>query len=161
DAIQEFKVQTAAFDAKVGQTSGGIVNIVLKQGGNQPHATAYYSGRRPEWNANDFFANKAGIAPGDFSYKRWGGSATGPVVLPKLYNGHDKTFFMFAYEGIHDVNPRGQNPWTVPTDAERKGDFSELLGINTKYQIFNPFARTGPVSGRYTEQPFTGNLIPM
>jgi hypothetical protein len=160
DAIQEFKVQTAAFDAKVGQTSGGLVNIVLKQGGNTPHGTAYYSGRRPAWNANDFFANRAGIPQGDFTYSREGGSATGPVVVPGLYNGHDKTFFMGAMEWIHDVNPRGQAPWTVPTDAQRKGDLSDLLALGSKDQIYNPFSRTGPVSGRYTAQPFVGNIIP-
>lgn len=159
DAIAEFKVQTAAFDAKIGQTSGGIVNIVLKSGANTPHGTAYYSGRTPALTANDFFANKSGIARGDFTYSRWGGSFTGPVYIPKLFDGHNKTFVMFAAEGIHDVNPRGQTT-TVPTKLERTGDFSELAALGSKYTIYDPGTRVAVSGGHYQEAPFQDNKIP-
>lgn len=159
DAIAEFKVQTATFDAKIGQTSGGLVNISLKQGSNAPHGTAYLNYRAPSLMANDFFANRAGQALADFKYKRIGTSLNGPVYIPKIYNGRNRTFFMFAYEHIMDINPRGQSN-TVPTDAERTGDFSELLKVGSNYQIYNPFSRRGPVSGRYTADPFPGNVIP-
>jgi hypothetical protein len=109
--------------------------------------------------ANDFFANRNGQPLADFTYKRLGGSLTGPVFIPKVYNGHNKTFFMAAYEHIHDITPRGQTN-TVPTKAEKTGDFSELLGIAGSYQIYNPFSRRGPVNGRYTADPFPGNIIP-
>jgi hypothetical protein len=158
DAVSEFKVQTASFDAKVGQTLGGVVNISLKSGTNSPHGTAFYTKMTPEMTANDWFANRSGIARSDEKYDRYGTSLTGPVFLPKLYNGRERTFFMYAYEGMKDVRPRGDT-YTVPTLAERKGDFSELLALGSKYQIYNPLTRRA-VGSRYQADPFVGNIIP-
>ncbi len=160
DAVSEFKVQTAAFDAKMGQTPGGLVNISLKSGTNKLHGTAYFSKMFPDMMANDFFANAAVQARPDFSYNRWGASLNGPVVLPRLYDGHDRTFFMWAYEGIKESRPRGpSNPITVPTEAERGGNFSELLALGSRYQIYNPLTRRASGS-RFQADPFPGNIIP-
>jgi hypothetical protein len=159
DAVAEFKVQTAMFDAKMGQTPGGVINISLRSGTNQFHGSAYFNKRLPELMANDFFINSAGQERPDFKYNRWGGSFRGPVEIPKLYNGRDRTFFMWAYEEMKESRTRGST-FTVPTEAQRTGNFSELLGLGSNYQIYNPFTRRASSSTRYTADPFPNNVIP-
>lgn len=157
DIVQEFKVQTATFDASFGQTEGGVTNISIKSGTNAFHGTGYWSTQRPSLFANDFFANSTNTPLADFNYNRWGGSLGGPVRIPKLYNGKDRTFFMFGYEGIKEQRPRNNGTPTVPTAAMKKGDFSALLPLG--YQIYNPFTRVKEGS-RFRSQPFSGNIIP-
>ncbi len=160
DIIQEVKVQTATFDASFGSTEGGVTNISIKSGTNSLHGTAYYSGL-PPWIANDFYANRVGQLTTDFSENRWGGSVGGPVVIPGIYKGKNRTFFMFGYEGIHDGRPRNDSSSsTVPTAKMKNGDFSELLALGPQYQIYNPFTATKISSTRYSRQPFQGNIIP-
>jgi hypothetical protein len=164
DVVQEFKVETASFDASVGHTQGGITNITLKSGGNSLRGTAYYSLLNPALNANLFFANKAGQAKGDFTYKRWGATGTGPVFLPRIYNGKDRTFFSYGYEGIHEGRAMGaaygEGTLTVPTEAQRQGDFSQLLALGSNYQIYDPATRKPAAGGRYQVSPLAGNIVP-
>ena len=142
DIVQEFKVQTATFDAQFGQTQGGVTNISIKSGTNQFHGTANYSFQRPSFWANDFFLNKTGTPRPDFSFDTWGGSFSGPVHIPHVYNGKNKTFFLFGYEGIHDSRPRHDDTTnTVPTPAMHNGDFSALLAAGTSYTIYDPATR--------------------
>jgi hypothetical protein len=159
DVVAEFKVQTASFDATVGNTEGGVVNISLKSGGNDLHGTAYYSKMDPVLTANLFSSNRTGRPRGDFTYGRWGGMSSGPVVLPRIYSGRNRTFYLYGYEGIHANRPRGQT-LTVPTAKEREGDFSELLGLGSRYQIYDPGTRRPVAAGRFQSDPFAGNLIP-
>lgn len=159
DIVGEMKVQTAAFDASVGQTEGGAVNLVLKSGTNQFHGTGYYNKLAPELNANLFFANKQGQPIAPLEYNRWGVSATGPVVLPKIYDGHNKTFYMYGYEGIIETRTRG-GVNTVPTAEQREGDLSGLLRIPSgNYQIYDPFTRRAVANGRFQQDPIPGNII--
>lgn len=172
DILAEFKVQTSTFDAAVGNTEGGVTNLSIKSGTNQFHGTGYYSWTRKNFWANDFFNNRLGKDRPDFSFNRWGGSIGGPVWIPKLYNGKNKTFFLFGEEGIHDSRPRYDSTTpTVPTPAMKNGDFSALLapaaggqscvastGYNC-YQIFNPFTRRAVSGGRFQEDPFINNII--
>jgi hypothetical protein len=130
DILAEMKVSTAAFDATIGQSEGGAVSLSVKSGTNQFHGTAYLYKMSPDWWANNWFSNKNGQPRADFNYNRWGGSFMGPVYLPKLYNGRNRTFFTYGYEGIHETRPRGTTT-TVPTEAERNGDFSALLKMAT------------------------------
>jgi hypothetical protein len=159
DAVQEFKVETASFDAQQGHGAGATVNVVLKSGSNRLHGTLYEYIRNDVLSANDFFLNrtnlvtnpsrdkdKDGIADRDaLRYNRYGGTVGGPILLPKKifgpfgYDGRDRSFFFFAYEGLKDVFPE-PNQFTVPTVAERNGDFSALLAINSSFQIFNPYS---------------------
>ena len=127
DIIQEFKVQTATFDASFGQTEGGVTNISIKAGTNDFHGTAYYNKMVPSMFANDFFANMNGVPRADFTYNRWGGSVGGPVQIPKIYNGKNRTFFMYGYEGIKEDRPRNNGTPTVPPAKMKAVDFSELL----------------------------------
>jgi hypothetical protein len=164
DAIGEMQIQTSSFDARTGQSSGGLVNISLRSGTNKLHGNGTYTKMSPGWMANNFFANRSGLPRGDFTYNRWSGSLSGPVVLPKVYNGRNKTFFMWAYEGLKDRRPRGGSTnLTVPTPELRKGDFSELLQLGANYQIYDPATRrreTGSTT-RYRQDAFPGNIIPV
>lgn len=160
DIISEFRVQTATFDASFGQTEGGVTNISIKSGTNALHGTVNYTKMAPELFANDFFANANRIPRADLTYDRWGGTAGGPVYLPKLYDGRNRTFFMWGYEGIHEARPRNNGTNTVPTVENKLGDFSALLNLNSNYQIYNPFTRRSIGGGRYQQDPFPGNIIP-
>lgn len=162
DAIQEFKVQTAVFDASTGNTEGGVTNIVIKSGTNDLHGTAYYNTMLPEMSANDFFAKASNQPRADFSYKRWGGTAGAPVYIPKLYDGRNRTFFFMAYEGIKDSRPRNNGTPTVPTPAMKSGDFSQFASLPnaSAYAIYNPFTRRAVAGGRFQADPFPGNRIP-
>ncbi len=159
DILAEMKVQTAAFDASVGQTEGGAVQLSLKSGTNQFHGTGYYVKMAPELYANNFFSNRNGQPRTDFAYNRWGGSFLGPVYIPKLYNGRNRTFFTYGYEGIHETRPRGATN-TVPTAAERTGDLSALLKLGANYQFYDPFTRKAIAGGRFQSDPIPGNIIP-
>src|SRR5437879_2226833 len=160
DITQEFKVQTTTYDAQFGNTEGGVTSIAIKSGTNQLHGTAYYWIEPGGWAANDFFGNWRGQGrPFTFS-NRPGFSVSGPVIIPKLYNGKNKTFFLFSYEGIRDSRPRfdANNVW-VPTAALAGGDFSAYVA---KVKIYDPLtgtfnATTGAITNR---TPFTNNIIP-
>ena len=159
DLVQEFKVQTATFDASMGNTEGGVTNVSIKSGTNDLHGTAYLNKTPKQLFANDFFANSNKIPLADFTYNRYGGTAGGPVVMP-WYDGRRKTFFMYGFEGIRETRPRNNGTPTVPTDKMRSGDFSELLAIGPQYQIYNPFTRRSIGGGRIQADPFPGNIIP-
>ena len=159
DIVQEFKVQTATFDAASGNTEGGVVNLTIKSGTNQLRGGAYLAKTPKKLFANDFFANANDIPLSDFNYNRPGGWAGGPLVLPG-YNGRGKTFFMYGFEMIHESRPRNNGTPTVPTERMRNGDFSELLAIGPQYQIYNPFTRRAIGNGRFQQDPFAGNIIP-
>ena len=167
DIVQEFKVQTATFDSQFGNTEGGVTSIVIKSGTNQLHGTAYFWEEPGGIAANDFFGNARGQGrPFTFS-NRPGFSVNGPVVIPKLYNGKNKTFFLFGYESIRDSRPRfdAGNSVYVPTQALRDGNFSGL-GVT----IYDPLTGrvgtgTGPggngcATGVICRTAFSGNLIP-
>ena len=158
DTVAEFKVQTATFDASSGQSEGGTINVSLKSGTNRLHYTAYYAKMVPSLNSNLFFTNRIGAPKGDFNYNRYGASANGPVMLPKLFDGKNRTFFMYGYEGIKETRPRGTT-LTVPTPEERQGDFSALLKVGPQYQIYDPFTRRSVANGRVQSDPFPNNVI--
>lgn len=161
DIVQEFKVQTATFDAQFGNTEGGVTSISIKSGTNALNGSAYYFGQPGSWAANDFFGNSRGQARPETKSDRFGGYVSGPVRLPWLYNGKDKTFFLFGYEGIRDSRPRfdaGSAVW-VPTEALARGDFSGL-GVT----IWDPATRinTGTAASPVwtAQQSFTNGIIP-
>lgn len=160
DMIAEFKVQTATFDASFGNTEGGVTNMSIKSGTNQLKGTLYYTSMSPETSANDFFANANRVARPDFFYHRFGGTVGGPIRIPKIYDGRNKTFFMYGYEGIKEGRPRNNGTPTVPTQEYKNGDFSRLLGVASTYQIYNPFTRRAIAGGRIQSDPFPNNIIP-
>ncbi|MBI4873105.1 MAG: TonB-dependent receptor [Acidobacteria bacterium] len=158
DILAEMKIQTTSIDASVGQTEGGSVSLSLKSGTNDLHGTVYFNKLAPQLNANLFFANRAGQPVVEFDYNRWGVSATGPVLIPKLYNGKNRTFYMYGYEGIVETRPRG-SVLTVPTDEQKTGNLSGLLKIGANYQVYDPLTRRAEGS-RFRTDPVAGNIIP-
>jgi hypothetical protein len=171
DIVQEFKVQTATFDSQFGNTEGGVTSISIKSGKNVLNGSAYYFAEPGTWAANDFFGNSRNQPRPESKSDRFGGYISGPVVIPWLYNGKNKTFFLFGYEGIRDSRPRfdaAAASW-VPTAALAAGDFSAFLPANcvapacSPVLIYDPTTRvnTGtPTSPVYTGTAFTGNIIP-
>jgi hypothetical protein len=158
DTVTEVKVETFQVDAAYGNTGGGTVNVVSKSGTNDFHGTAYDFNQVSKTAATDFFVNRAGQKKTNLVYNQFGLTAGGPVWIPKLFNGRNRVFWYFAYEGIKHVNPEPVTV-TVPTEAERNGDFSQLLALGPAYQIYDP--TTGVVEGaRIRRQPLPGNIIP-
>ena len=163
DIVQEFKVQTATFDSQFGNTEGGVTSISIKSGTNGYHGTAYLWLEPGGLAANDFFGNSRGQGR-PFTYSnRPGFSVSGPVRIPKVYDGRDKTFFLFAYEGIRDSRPRfdAGNSVYVPTQQLANGNFSGL-GVT----IFDPLTgivgngSNGCANNVICRTAFNGNIIP-
>jgi hypothetical protein len=157
DLVSEFRVQTATFDAQFGNTEGGVTSMSIKSGTNKFHGTGYYFAEPVSLGANDVFGNARGQAKIDSSSNRPGFTIGGPVSIPKLYSGQDKTWFQFGYERIADMRARFDIAGTswVPTEALRKGDFS---AYSSQITIYDPLTRTG--TGTFIGKAFPGNVIP-
>lgn len=159
DSLEEVTVQTHTYDAQYGHSSGAVVNAVLKGGTNRLHGSLYEFFRNDKLNANSFSGNAAGNARGVMRWNQPGFVIDGPVFLPKIYNGKDKTFFMFNMEWIRNASPL---PYTAsyPTQAERTGDFSSLVNATGQpVLIYDPLTTT-LTNGQYLRTPFAGNVIP-
>jgi hypothetical protein len=152
EAIREFKVQTNLFSADQGRNSGAVVDVVTKSGSNQWHGSAFEFLRNSAMDSRNFFNAKGTPFP-SFRYNQFGGSFGGPVEVPKLYRGRDKTFFFVDYEGFRR-NQQGISLVTIPPVAARGGDFSAFSN-----RIFDPLTTT-PVGSSYTRTQFPGNIIP-
>ncbi|HLJ12939.1 MAG TPA: carboxypeptidase-like regulatory domain-containing protein [Bryobacteraceae bacterium] len=160
DAVREVQVYTFQTDASFGHTGAGTANQVTKSGTNAFHGTAYEFNQTSAIDAAPFFDNKNGIPPPVTRYNQFGFTAGGPLWIPKLYNGRNKLFWFFAWEGINDSQPvQALSTVTVPAVAERAGDFSALLRLGSNYTIYDP--STGALNGTtITRQPFPNNVIP-
>jgi hypothetical protein len=159
DLVQEFKVQTATFDAQFGNTEGGVTSIGIKSGTNRYRGSAYYFAEPYKLAAVDFFGKARGQSIIESSSDRPGFTVGGPASIPGLYNARDKTFFMFGFEHITDIRPRfdaGGDSW-VPTEKLRNGDFSDY---SANILIYDPLTRVPTGTGQYVGQPFPGNVIP-
>ncbi len=149
DALQEFSVQTNNFSAEFGRNSGGIVNAVTKSGTNQFHGSAFEYLRNKAVNATNFFSPVVNGRKLDDGLKRnqFGGVFGGPVLIPKLYNGRDKSFFFASYQETRQRQTPIAAQRVVPTAAQRGGDFSAL-----GRPLRDPFGAAGAT--------YAGNLIP-
>src|SRR5882762_2114125 len=175
EALSEFKVLTSTFNAQYGRTSGGIESFATKSGGNGYHGTAFDLFRNTALDANSWNNNQnATPRPADHQ-NDFGGSLGGPVRIPKLYDGRNKTFFFFSWEQYRN-NPGTTSTDTLPTQAElQHGDFSALLGapipgvtnpcdgtpVRTG-QIFDPSTtKTVTVGGKSVQcrTAFPGNIV--
>lgn len=160
DLVEEMKVHTTMFDASLGHSTGGAINFTTKGGTNKYHGSAYYYGRYKPLNANSWANNRLGLEQGPVGYDQWGGIFSGPVEIPWLYKGKDRTFFLISYEA--DTEGRDYTfEGRVPTALERKGDFSQTLNrLGTGIvKIYDPWTTTGTgSSAKRTE--FPGSVIP-
>ena len=159
DAIQEFKVQTNSMSAEFGRSGGAVLNVTIKSGTNQLHGTAYEFLRNSDLDANNFFNNANGAPIAPFKQNQFGFSIGAPVLIPKVYNGKNRTFFFFDYQGTR-IRTGQTFLATVPTDAMRQGNFSPVNGVafNT---IYDPTTGTINANGDAVGRtPYPGNQIP-
>jgi hypothetical protein len=144
------RVVTNGFDAQYGHNGASVISVTTKSGTNDFHGSLYEYIQNDKLNANAFFTNLNKARKPPIRYKQFGGGIGGPILLPKLYNGKDKAFFFFNYEGIRNSAP-GSSYATLPTDAMRNGDFSALLTrAQGAVQLYNPFQTVTDASGRVT-----------
>jgi trimeric autotransporter adhesin len=160
EATQEVKVQINTYDAEVGRTGGGTFNLYLKSGTNDFHASAFGYQWLGDSIANNYFANAAGLPEVPQMWKNFGGAFGGPVMIPKLYNGHNRTFFWVATEGYRQDQTESSFI-AVPTALEKAGNFSESKYTNgTQQVIYDPSSTVENSNGTYTRTPFPNNTIP-
>ena len=162
DAVQEFKVMTSTYDAQYGHTGGGAINISLKSGTNSLHGSGYEYLKRQRFNAAAFSDNAHGNAVPSSGLDQYGFTIGGPVRVPKVYNGKDKTFFFFALEKYHeDQEYPAEKVASVPTAAQRAGDFSNTLDNSGRLiSIYDPLTGKADATGKWIRQPFPSNKIP-
>jgi hypothetical protein len=152
DTVQEFKVQSHNDEAEFGQALGGIVNVVTKSGTNEYHANMWEFLRNEQLDARNFFA----ASRNPLRQNQFGIAGGGPVQIPGIYNGKNKTFFFGGYEGYRQ-SQASSTPLLVPTQSELTGNFSSV-----STPIYNPFTTAADPNnpGAFTRMPFAGNIIP-
>ncbi|HWR49625.1 MAG TPA: carboxypeptidase-like regulatory domain-containing protein [Bryobacteraceae bacterium] len=163
-SLAEFKVETSAFDAGAGRTMGSVVNVSTKGGSNKLHGQAWEWLRHSALDSSTLFQNKAipYKKPPKYQDNRFGLAGGGPVYIPGLYNGKNKTFWHFTFEEqiFGDPNVGGSMISTVPREQWKNGDLSDLLAIGKTYQIYDPATIKAVSGGRFSRDPFPGNIIP-
>ena len=147
DAVQEFKVMTNNFSAEYGHAAGYIVAATIKAGGNQFHGTVFEFVRNSDFDANNYFSNRAGLPRTPFHQNQFGGVVGGPIR-------HDKIFFFGDYQGTRQSIQSGSSISSVPTAAMRSGDFSGQTA-----PIFDPRTRHIGPSGTVIATQFPGNKV--
>lgn len=154
DAVEEFKLMGATYPAEFGRSLGSVLNIVFKSGTNQFHGSAYEFLRNSRLDANNFFDNARGRPLGSFKRSQFGGVFHGPIR-------RNRTFFMVSVEALRERSA-AIGVFTVPTELERRGDFSQTRATNGQLiQIFDPLTtRPNPSAPGFIRDPFSGNVIP-
>ncbi|HKS72715.1 MAG TPA: TonB-dependent receptor, partial [Terriglobales bacterium] len=179
DSVNEVRVDEFGANAMYGDTSGGTVNMTTKSGTNAFHGSASWfyqsagcsglSGKKflsrsangCTWMAALPYAQPAGGAvPMATHQNQIGATIGGPVWIPHVFNGRNKLFFFYGYEAYVGQQPPTQTIGTVPTQAERNGDFSALLNLDNgqDYQLYNPNSASG-TQNSYQRQPIPGNIL--
>lgn len=133
DGIQEFKVQTSDFDAEFGRAGGAVVNATTKAGTNEFHGDAWEYLENDQFDANSWGSNRIGQQKGEWRENTFGFTVGGPVVIPHVYNGHNKTFFFGDFQGLRIRNGALHNP-TVPSAPEVASgytNYQDLFGVNS------------------------------
>ena len=186
DMLQEFKVESSSFDASFGHSTGLNIVTSSKSGTNRLHGTSTWEYWSEQWAAapyfirQNYFANLAAArAAGNTTLvnqilatpeypkghsNNFSGTLGGPVIIPKIFNGRNKLFWFFAYDGARDDIPARPNDIndTVPTALERSGNYSDLSPLGAQYTVYDPLSVTpNPASaGHYIRTPFPGNIVP-
>jgi len=190
ETVQEFTVQTSTFSAQYGNTGGGVINATTKSGTNDFHGTALWYNRNPDFAAAPFTLATANRSVPTLKYNQFSVAAGGPVVIPKVYNGKNKTFIFGAIEPFYRRDHLDQYG-VLPTDAMRQGDFSGVVNTASGWlptSVVKQFTGVAPASalttndsviynqynmnsaGQFTQAalptgqtaylPFPGNIIP-
>ena len=168
DSLQEFNVQTNAYDANIGRQAGATINMQTRSGTKKYHGTLYEWNQNNMLNANLFQTNLVGGVVPPVHVNEWGGTFGGPVFIPKIYHGREKTFFFFAYDDTWNQDPRPGSTRSMPSELERKGDFSQSFttqaGTRFPIQVYDPLSIAGGCATQTTtgcnRTLFPGNVIP-
>jgi hypothetical protein len=147
DAVREFSVQSSTFDAQYGRGVGGVVNVVTRSGTNALHGSAFDFLRNGDLNAANFFSGRDQLKRNQFGF-----STGGPVLIPHLYNGKNRTFFFGSYQGTRTRIATPGSLVISPSDAMKRGDFSAWFMPNGTGAILDPLSSSGAV--------FPNNQIP-
>jgi len=172
EAVEEFRIQTSGMSAEFGRLQAGVFNFVMKSGNNRIRGSAYGALRNEALNANTFANNFRGVKRSPDRRQNFAGSLGGPVFLPKIYDGRDRTFFYVTYERYRERSLGfGAPNRTLPLPEFYEGDFSRLLGpaINAtdalgrpvlRGAIYDPATFRQLENGRWIGEMFPNNVIP-
>ena len=160
DTVEEVAVITNSLSAEFGRTGGGVITVATKSGTNRLHGSAFDFLRNSKLEANSWSNNRNGAKLGAFQQNQFGGTMGGPVFIPKLYDGRNKTFFFFAEQSQRTRSAASAGA-TVPIDAWKAGNFADLKnGSGQPIVIYDPQTVSQDAAGNYIRQPFAGNIIP-
>ncbi len=173
DMVEEIRLNTTSYDASVGNTMGGQVNISLKSGTNRLRGTLSYAQSTGPMMARNFFTNRFIFDPNTgpitpekikantplLRWTRYTAVVGGPVYIPKLYDGRNRTFWQFGFQA-HERRRPVASLHTVPTAEQAQGNFSSLLAIGPNYQIYDPFTTRPEGANRFRRDPLPNNIIP-
>lgn len=162
EGVEEFRIQTNSYSAEYGRSGGGVLTIATKSGTNSLRGSLFEFLRNSKMDANNFFANSSNRPLGVFQRNEFGGSVGGPIVLPKIYNGQNKTFFFTAFEGRRQRSAVNTF-YNLPTDLQMQGDFSQTYNAQGQLRvIYDPFSTTPDPArpGQFLRTAFPGNRIP-
>jgi hypothetical protein len=177
DSVDAVRVDIFGANVMYGNTSGGTVNITTKSGTNQFHGSlrevyqaagcssqsgstfVSHSANNCSWMAGTPWSTRAGSSvPSATHFNQYSGSIGGPIWIPKVFDGHNKLFFFYGYEGWVGAQPPTATTGSVPTANERQGDFSDLLKISSGYQLYNPYTPSGTQT-KYTRTAIPNNCL--
>lgn len=152
DSVAEVRILLSNYQAEYGNAAGATVEMVIKSGTRQFHGLGSYFKRHEQFNANDFFNNRLGIPKPRYRYNTWTYNIGGPVTIPKWFNRNREKMFFFWSQEFWPRRDSGVSTFTVPTELERRGDFSQTVDVNNRLVVIrDPFNNN---------QPFAGNIIP-
>ena len=163
EAITEFTVESNGFKAEYGHAGGGMMSFASKSGTNDLHGNVYEFLRNDALDANRFFSNALNQKKAVYKQNDFGATAGGPVWIPKIYNGRNKTFFFFSYEGFRNRKGATATSATVPTPEMYNGDFSKWVdAAGNQIPIYDPSTTRADASSRtgFLRDLFPGNAIP-
>lgn len=161
DAVGQMRVMTNSYDASIGRTAAGTINLSLKSGTNQFHGVLYERNQNNFWNADYTQYKATGVPTPTIRFNEYGGTIGGPVLIPKVYDGKAHgTFFFFSYDGIRAVAPSKTSFLSIPNEAERGGDYSNSFEVvnNVSYpiKIYDPLT----INSAGNRQAFPNSIIP-
>jgi hypothetical protein len=165
DTVQEFAVISNAVAAEFGRTGGGVITVATRSGTNDLHGSLFEFVRNSKLDANSWANNRNGVRKAAFQRNQFGGTLGGPIWIPKVYDGRNRTFFFIAEQSTRTRNASTSSA-TVPIEAWRQGDFSQLRNGNGQLiTIFDPgtvscVSNCGTGTAVYERTAFAGNIIP-
>ena len=161
DSVEEFRVDTAVFKAEDSRASGGNISMTTKSGTNELHGSLfdYYQSQR--LNANSWGNNRQGLKKAIFHRNDFGANVGGPILLPKVYNGKNQSYFFFSYEGYRFPSTASSSQLTIPSADMRKGDFSSWVNASgALIPIYDPITTRSDGKGGFLRDIFPANKIP-